>query len=397
MTLRWTRIAAVLILLLATLEATSQAFIYAWAGKPFRSLSLLVWSPYGLVRNNPDVTSPKYQIDRDGFRNLENFARLKPPGTFRVILLGGSVLYAGLSPLFLQEEGRVDSRSTIGQYMQQAMEADPDLKGLKIEVINAAVNYNRIVETSSAYLAEYAFWSPDLVVVFGSANNFLTQPDAESIRNRTHNIEGDHPWRLEFDREVNGNGLAAIVEKVVRAAGDNLASIALVQRAVSKATDVALGYGSRFALREPSRKPWVPASQEQEEQYFREYTAFTDAMIAAARRHGQEIAFFWEYFLSDLAGIKPMSERELWLYEQVKRPEAVTQYSFRMRDRWRAHFAQAGVGFVDPVDTWRAASGTDFIDYLHYTRRGNKLMAEETYRRLKPQIMQVLARRGGGR
>lgn len=379
--------------LLAAAEGAARLYVWFWAGKEYRSTALYRWSPYGLVRNNPDVTSPTFQIDRSGFRNIEEFDRLKPPGTYRVILLGGSVLYAGLASVFLQEEGRVGSDATIAQYLQRILAADPAFEGMRVEVINAAVNYNRIVETSAAYLAEYAHWDPDLVIVFGSANNFMGMPTAGEIRMKAHNVQGDHPWKKEFERQVNQRNLAALAENALLTASDHLASVAMLRKLLGKLLDSAIAVIGRHSMQPPPKGDYRPASLEDEERYFNDYAAYADAMVAAARRQEQDMAFFWEYWLGDMDGIKPLSEREQWLYAHARRAPEQTAYAMRMRDRWVRSFAERKVPFVDPIDVLRASDQTLFMDYLHYTRRGNEVMAQATYDALKPQIHARLAER----
>jgi lysophospholipase L1-like esterase len=387
MNLRWSRVVCLLLVSFAMAEGAARLYVWFWTGKEYRSTALYLWSPYGLVRNNPDVTSPTFQIDRAGFRNLEEFDRKKPPNTYRVILLGGSVLYAGLSNLYLREEGRVGSDATIAQYLQRIIAADPAMNGVRVEVINAAVNYNRIVETSAAYLAEYAYWDPDLVLVFGSANNFMGMPTSEEIRSNKHNIQGDHPWKKEFERQVNQRNFASLAENAVLMAGDNMASVAMMHKLLGKLVDSALALANRHSMLTPSRaQASSPATIQDEERYFAAYAAYADALVAAARRHGQDIAFFWEYWLGDMGGVKPLSERERWLYEQVRRGPEQTAYTTRMRDRWVRNFEEEGVPYVDPIDVLRASDQTLFIDYLHYTRRGNDVMARATYDSLRPLI-----------
>ncbi len=387
MSLRWSRVVCLLLVLFAMAEGAARLYVWFWTGKEYRSTALYLWSPYGLVRNNPDVTSPTFQIDRAGFRNLEEFDRKKPPNTYRVILLGGSVLYAGLSNLYLREEGRVGSDATIAQYLQRIIAANPAMKGLRVEVINAAVNYNRIVETSAAYLAEYAYWDPDLVLVFGSANNFMGMPTSEEIRSNKHNIQGDHPWKKEFERQVNQRNFASLAENALLMVGDNMASVAMMHKLLGKLVDSALALANRHSMMAPSRaQASSPATIQDEERYFAAYAAYADAMVVAARRHGQDIAFFWEYWLGDMGGVKPLSERERWLYEQVRRVPEQTAYATRMRDRWVRNFEAEGVPYVDPIDVLRASDQTLFIDYLHYTRRGNDVMARATYESLRPLI-----------
>ena len=387
MNLRWPRVICLLLALLGIAEGAARLYFWLWTGKEYHSTALYRWSPYGLVRNNPDVTSPTFQIDRTGFRNLEEFDRKKPPNTYRVILLGGSVLYAGLSNLFLPEEGRVGSDATIAQYLRRIISADPAMKGVHVEVINAAVNYNRIVETSVAYLAEYAYWDPDLVLVFGSANNFMGMPTAEEIRNNAHNVQGDHPWKKEFERQVNRRNLSSLAENALLIAGDHLASVAMMQKLLGKLLDSALAAVSLHSMTTPPRgQVSHPATLQDEERYFAAYASYADAMVAAARRHGQDIAFFWEYWLGDMGDIKPLSDREGWLYAQVRRAPEQTAYAMRMRDRWVGDFARQNVPFIDPIDVLRTNGQTLYIDYLHYTRRGNETMAQATYDTIKPLI-----------
>lgn len=383
---RWSRIVCVMLALLAIAEGASRLYVWFWTGKEYRSTALYRWSPYGLVRNNPDVTSPTFQIDKSGFRNIEEFDRLKPPGTYRVILLGGSVLYAGLASVFLQEEGRVGSDATIAQYLQRILAADPALKGMRVEVINAAVNYNRIVETSSAYLAEYVHWDPDLVIVFGSANNFLGVPTAEEIRLKTHNVQGDHPWKKEFERQVNQRNLAALAENALLTASDHLASVAMLRKLLGKLLDSAIAVAGRHSMQPPPPGDHRPATIEDEERYFNDYAAYADAMVAAARRRGQDIAFFWEHWLGDLGDVKPLSGREQWLHAQVRRAPEQTAYATRMRDRWVRNFGERKIPYVDPIGVLRTNDQTLYIDYLHYTRRGNDVMAHATYDALRPLI-----------
>lgn len=394
MTIRWTRILCVLLLIAGLVEGAARLYIWFWVGQPYRSTALYRWSPYGLVRNNPDLTSPTFQIDRNGFRNLEDFQRIKPPGTYRVILLGGSVLYAGLSNLFLQEEGRVGSDATIAQYLQKFIAADPEFKDVRVEVINAAVNYNRIVETSASYLSDYVYWDPDLVIVFGSANNFMGMPTAEEIKARTHNVEGDHPWKKEFDRQVNRRDLASLAENALLTASDALASAAMLRKSIEKVLDSVAAVINRHSLAPPAGKPSHVPSMADEERYFADCAAYSDAMVAVARRHDQDIAFFWEYWLGDLGGIKPMGDRERWLYNQVRRSPEQIDYANRMHDRWVRNFAAGRVPYVDPIDTLRANGQTLYIDYLHYTRRGNEIMARATFDALRPMMEARIMARG---
>src|SRR5215217_1854002 len=95
--IRWGRIWGLLVLSLLVVELMCQTYVYFWAGERFRSFHKQVWSPYGLVRNNPELTLPGFHHNRNGFRNLQDFTREKPKHTLRVMMLGGSTLYSGIA------------------------------------------------------------------------------------------------------------------------------------------------------------------------------------------------------------------------------------------------------------------------------------------------------------
>lgn len=380
------------------IELAAQIFVYAWSGERFRSLTKYNWSAYGLVRNNPDLNSRAFQINRNGFRDLRDYEKRKPENTLRVMLFGGSVLYAGVGgTAVLQDEGRVTSGETISQYLAAKMESDRQLAGVDIEVLNAAVNFNRIVEISSSYLAEYIFWDPDVVVFLGSANNVgRVVPPKQAILDRRHTLQSSHPWQQDFERLVVEKSLGSLFENALRVGEEQLASMALARMAVTRLVD---GLWSRVKAgrlnpgeRTASDKSDVLAGREEFDLYFRDYAGFVEAVVAAAQRHDQVIAFFWEYFLGHMKGIKPLSDQEQSLYTVVRRPDSGRDYNFYMRDRLRTLLARRGVPLIDPLPELRSSEETVFIDYLHYTKRGNEIMAGVIYDRLKDRFRAVAER-----
>lgn len=384
--IRWRRVFAVLVVAFAIAETLSRVYIRYWAGAPFQTLSFYRWSPYGLVRNNPRLTSPRFRISANGFRNTEVFERQKPPRTLRVLLLGGSVLYAGLGgPARLTSiYGRVSSDQTIAQYLRDLLRADSAMQGVRIEVLNAAINFNRILEVSSGYLSEYVFWEPDVVVVCGSANNFtLFWPDAQSA-DSNNLIQTRHPWHGEFERIVNASSATSWFEFSLRTAADHLAVAALAWKIAEKVVDRAVALSEGRAVQPRPPRPRVYTDSAYFKKLTTDYFTYTDALTAAARRQGQDIAFFWEHYLAALKGIKPFSAEEGSIYPNlIQANERDLQYQQVMNARVRAHFDSAGTPFIDPLPELRRYSGTVFIDYLHYTPEGNKLMAEVMYDRLK--------------
>jgi hypothetical protein len=319
--LRLGRIVATLVVAMFLIEALSQLVVYRFSGDWFRSLSPYVWSSYGLVRNNPTYTSPGFDISPQGFRNVEEFSRAKPSRTFRVILLGGSVLYSGLAPnAYVESEGRVGSDATVAQYLKAKMESDPEFANLTVEVLNAAVNFNRMKEVSVAYLADYARWDPDLVIVFGSANNFGVMPLKGQVYAGDYTNQGAHVWQREFDRIVNGDSFSALVERVLRWASGHSAGIALGKKVLARLIDRVLALSQQYALPGQHTRTDAPgyADRAEVDYYVRDYLSYADAMIATARRMDQEIAFFWEYYLLDVDLIKPLSDDERRIVERIR-------------------------------------------------------------------------------
>lgn len=235
--IRWHRVIGTVLLVFAITEVTSRVVVRAWSGKSFQSLSLYKWSPYGLVRNNPRATSDAFQISANGFRNTKIFTQLRPKRTLRILMLGGSALYSGVGGVALPSAQKVDSEHTMAQYLERRLKADAELAGLNIEVINAAVNFNRIVEISCAYLTEYAFWEPDFIILCGSANNFGYAVNQGAVGRREVGIQLPHPWHLEFERLTNGAPFARSAEMLLRDCEEAFASVAIGKKVIAQAID----------------------------------------------------------------------------------------------------------------------------------------------------------------
>jgi hypothetical protein len=385
-TIRWGRIFGLLVVSLLVVELACQVFVYFWTGERFRSFHKQTWSPYGLVRNNPDLTLPGFHHNRNGFRNLKDFTQQKPAHTLRVLMLGGSTLYSGISSTHIEGAERVDSDATAAQFLEGELRRDPALEGLNIEVINAAVNFNRIVEISGGYIAEYAHWQPDVVIVFGSANNFnVSMPEAGEVYRREYGIQPEHEWKREFERAANRKTFLATAEHVLLFVEDNLASVALAKKGLTSAIDDAFALSQRRSLLKQEKKPRTYADRAECDLYINEYLGYADAIVATARRNEQDVAFFWEYFLRHLGDVRPFSDKERAVYNKIHQGQNREEiaFNFYARDRLAEFCQQNGVAFLNPLDVLKTNRGTIFIDYLHYTREGNQVMAQFIYAQLK--------------
>ena len=384
--IRWGRIFGLLVISLVVVELACQVYVYFWVGERFRSFHKQVWSPYGLVRNNPDLTLPGFHHNGNGFRNMRDFTPEKPKNTLRVMMLGGSTLYSGIASTHVSGAERVDSDATVAQFLERELRADPALANLNIEVINAAVNFNRIVEVSQGYLAEYAHWRPDVVIVFGSANNFnVSMPERGEVYRREYGVQPAHAWKLEFDRAANRRTFLAVSEHALLFAEDNLASVALAKKGLTSLIDDAFALSQRWSFSRKGKSAKTYADREECDLYIKEYLSYADAMVAAAKRNDQDVAFFWEYFLRHLGGIRPFSDKERAVYDKIHlgQNQEEIAFNFYARDRLAEFCQERGVTFLNPLDVLKTNEGTIFIDYLHYTKEGNQAMARFIYEQMK--------------
>jgi hypothetical protein len=383
--IRWHRIVAALGAMVLLVEIFAQAYTWVWAGRPYRSLAKYRFSPYGLVRNNPDLTMAGYTVSADGFRNPRSYPRQKPPHTLRVLLVGGSVLYAGLAGTPVRGAERLDSDRTIARYLEEALRADPELAGLDVEVINAGVNFNRLLEVVTGFLGAYLAYQPDVVIVFGTANNFPNRMHEGEYATRAYGTSGVHPWAREFERVTNRRDFWSFVEHGELFLEDGLASVAWARKVSEKALDRAFGWVERHRLGRRAAPPRPYAGAEEIDGYFREYGAMADALVTAARGIGADVAFFWEYYLEIMDGLKPLSSREAELRARFARPSwrEEKEFSLEMRDRLRAFLAARRVPLVDPLPALEHDGETVFADYVHYTAHGNELAGRFIYQELR--------------
>lgn len=394
--LRWSRILAVVAFVLLLAEGFGQAFMYAWSGEAFRSLQVQVWSPYGLVRNNPRLTSPEFKHTAQFLRSTRTFDEHKPPRTLRVLLLGASVLYGAVTPTknTRDDEARTRNDETIDAYLEEMLRADPALAGVNVEVINAAVSFNRYVESATAYMDEYVFWQPDVVVVCGSYNNIGEDPDAGVYDARKGRLMGRHPWQIQFDREVNDLTFAGFVGRGVRTLNDSSAAAALLVKGLDKGIDTAFRAVGRVGdtLFPPAPTPVKPvASPEEIGRLADAMLGYVNAMIALAHHHGQEIAFYWEYLHGDIQDFAAEGGDPRTRYSGLAMQKAGDDVIERRRyahyyylDRLRSVLTEAGAPFVDPFAEFVASKERIFVDYLHYTPAGNRLAAQVIHDRLRP-------------
>jgi hypothetical protein len=183
--------AAVLgVLVLALLEAGARLVLWALRGFDGTHLYQYVFDPYKNI-----LPTPRY-VDRrgvrhnsQGFRRDSDVSRVKPPGTYRIFLMGASTAYGmgGLWPNIQRDFPVLDNSQTIDAYLERQLHAA--FPAHRFEVINAAITstwtHHHLVYLNQAILG----YDPDMVLFLDGFNDFY-------FFNRDHDQFADYSYSL---------------------------------------------------------------------------------------------------------------------------------------------------------------------------------------------------------
>lgn len=395
---RWSRVLLAVVLLVGALEVTCRLVVRQVFGAPFRSFDAYSFSGYGLYRQNADYTHPQFVHNSAGFRNRREFSVDKPPGTFRVMCIGASVLYSGSAPTHAGTSLRVATDETITAYLEPLLGDLPELDGLEVEVINAAVNRHYLRQTISYYIAELAPYDPDLVLVFGTHNDSARVEQADAVSTLFYDRAAPTPEEARLETLANEASLAALAEKTVRVSVNSSALAATTYRVLDRLL-------KRISISiDAFRRPGPPllnelASPAEMERNLRYYLAGLEALLTYIEVQGARPVVFWEYLLMVVEDVKPLSPHERRLLDFLERragslTDEHKRLKLEVRDRVAARLEQRGVPLIDIEDDLRGYSGNLFNDYLHYDATGNRWAAGIIARELRPVIAEIVAARG---
>ncbi len=168
----------------------------------------------------PFVLNPDHPgINALGFKG-EPISREKPPGTYRIVCLGGSTTFNGYPA-----------------YLEEALRDDFARRGLRLEVINAGNQCWTTMESLINFITRCLPLSPDAVVVYHAVNDVIYSfsdefsPDYSNLRKR---LEKDDPlfwdylpacldhsaafvlFRAVFERKVGTRGIGIRVTRDVK-------------------------------------------------------------------------------------------------------------------------------------------------------------------------------------
>ena len=145
--------------------------------------------PYLLYRVKPGEERAHYRSNSLGLRGRETPVEA-PPGSFRVLLLGGSVAW-GYNAL----DDEVTLAMRLERQLNQSANAHPALAGRKVEVLNGGVPSYVAWQEALAYSLRWRWLRPDAVVLVDGVNDVVS-----AIRLG----EAGVPMRFDPDRRAFG-------------------------------------------------------------------------------------------------------------------------------------------------------------------------------------------------
>ena len=155
-------------------EGAARVYLHQFKGYTGGKLLQYEFDPYKNITPTPSyVDSRGVAHNAQGFRRSSDVARAKPPGTYRIFLMGGSAAYGtgGLWPHIQQKYEVLKNSETIDAYLENQLSAR--YPGTRFEVINAAIpsiwTHHHLIYLNQTILK----YSPDMVVLLDGYNDFF--------------------------------------------------------------------------------------------------------------------------------------------------------------------------------------------------------------------------------
>lgn len=377
-----------LILPAALLEIGARWGLATFAGFDGRHLYQYDFDPYkNILPTRNYVDSRGVRHNGQGFRRDGEVARVKPPKTYRIFLMGGSTAYGlgGLWPHVQREFAVLDNSQTIDAHLERMLGAA--LPGTRFEVINAAITstwtHHHLIYLNQTILG----FDPDMVLFLDGYNDFyfFEEPHDQfasySYSHPSHVILGEPTlYALAY---ANGWWLFR-----------RSAAVHLAARGARTLKHVIVSgiWG------QPTRPIDVDNAVAVLQRIFPKNALKMQERIGLILRNEGVHAVFMLQPMLILERGKPMPDMERRLFE-------FNVYSYRYRPNYEAFIHRAvgfvrqqeadmarrvGAEYIDLTGIYRAVNAQVYTDYAHLTPMGNELLARHVLERILPTIRQDL-------
>jgi hypothetical protein len=387
--LKWGAVALTWIVIATVLEGGARLYhLYKIGPYPTYEPRHLV-DFYRFYRVNPAYRSRTVRVDAAGFRNDEEITAEKPPGVYRIVMIGGSTVWGedASSPF----SGVVDNTNTMAAHLERTLNrrARAEHVPLHVQVINAGVVGYRLFQNLIYFETRVADFHPDLVIAMDGHNDLdALQLGVPGYRHRNDG---------SFDRAENDPTLADVIGQIVHFGARKSQ---FVRGLSSKLTETF----SRMVLQSRSWRDRFETHPDDStvDQWIERYATDVRRLDSSARIAGAKALFTVQL---EVAGerYKPLTSIEKRMYDYYSYYRwlhtTVRDRLIARMDRLAAH---DGIWFIDVSDAFRNESAQTYLDYTHLTDRGADVMSERLASIVEREVFanageeQLQARHGSG-
>jgi len=369
-----------LILLGAAMELGTRFYMSRTSGYDGEHLYQFDFDPYKNILNTPNYVDTRgVRHNSVGFRRSSEVSLVKPPGTYRIFLMGASTAY-GLGGLWPHIDDRypvLKNSETLDAYLEQELGAQ--LPGLKVEVINAAITSTQ-THHNLIYLNQTILrYQPDMVLFLDGLNDYYFFDEG-------HDQFGNYTYNLP-SRVVMGE---PTLYSLAYANGWWLfRKSALVHLLARGARNVKLMLAGR-----PEQHPMdvARAVAGQERVFTKNALKMEERSGLILRNEGVIPVFMLQPLLileRDRPGMTGV-ERQLFDFNVSSYlpnyEDYITQAVKTVRVREAEMAAHVGGVFIDLTTIYKEVDGQVFTDYAHLTPLGNEVAARKIADRITPLI-----------
>lgn len=370
-------------LALLIMEYGARKLVYGQFGLPGRQTELILdrWAAFV---NNPNYSANGVQVNAQGFRRDANLLLVKPVGTVRIFLLGGSVAYGGetLYPEIDEHWKFLDNNQTIDRYLEARLSSV--FPQTHWEVVNAAVKGYFLNQDLALFLSTLRRYRPDYLVLLDGVNDIfemirspenedgyntagfsdefigLTNPESMSLRLIATTWLFNHSALYRSMRE----GIAR--RRQIRA-----------RRERAKASPAHLRPDLSSLTSSQQQKYQIAVGR------LENYVQMVRQIHLLARLEGTQALFVLQPEIAVTR--KRLTAIEVQLFDYWSRLDGPFDvYAFQnlyplLSDRLAASAAKEGYRFIDLTGVFDEANGQTFTDYCHLTADGNQMVANAIF------------------
>jgi hypothetical protein len=380
-------VALLLVVLAAGLEFGARLLLRYTGGYDSEHLYQFAFDPYKNILPSPNYVDTRgIRHNSVGFRRSTEVAIAKPPGTYRIFLMGGSTAY-GIGGLWPQIDDRypvLKNSETIDAYLEQVLGSA--LKGWKVEVINAAITstwtHHNLIYLNQTILK----YQPDMVLFLDGLNDYYYYDDG-------HDQFASYSYNLP-SRAILGE---PTLYSLAYANGWWLfRKSALVHLLARGASNLSLLLSPR-PRQPPIDVEWALAKHQR---VFSANAYKMEERCGLILQNEHVIPVFILQPMLILERDRKLTDVERQLFEFNVKSYLPNYEMFiahavkyvRMRETEMA--ARVGGAFIDLTGIFKEETAQIYTDYAHLTPEGNRLASLFIAERILPLIRERIAKSG---